>query len=141
MPTSHLRIALADDNQVLRFCIKELLEPMGAEFTEAETGPGLLDLLDGGQFDVVITDVGMPGASGVDVARTRRGCGDHTPFVIVTGAPDRWEDVLGAVERVVLLAKPFTEDELRGAIQRALDTTCRCGCDGRRCRPATPRPA
>jgi len=121
MPRS-LRIVLADDNPPLRFCVLDLLSPLGVDVTELDDGDQLQRLLAKAQFDLVITDVRMPGVQGVDVLRGRRAAGDCTPFVVMTGAPDELDDQLAGLSRVVVLGKPFTLEELHSAVDRAISS-------------------
>ncbi len=72
--------------------------------------------------DLVVTDLKMPGASGLDLIRHVRENLRDTEAVMITGYPS----VEGAVEAVKTgaeeyLAKPFTDEELAAAVQRALE--------------------
>ncbi|MBN2452342.1 MAG: sigma-54-dependent Fis family transcriptional regulator, partial [Lentisphaeria bacterium] len=72
--------------------------------------------------DLVVTDLKMPGASGIDLVRHIRSNCKHTRVMIVTG----YATVESAVEAMKkgaeeYLAKPFTEEELLAAVRRVLD--------------------
>jgi CheY-like chemotaxis protein len=111
-----VRVALADDNRVLRMCVRELLVRMDIEVVEAGSGRELAGLLDRERFDAVLADVRMPDGSGLDVLRQRRAAGDATPFVVMTGAADPDVAAAQAVVATRILLKPFARDQLRTAL-------------------------
>ncbi|MCL4234427.1 MAG: response regulator, partial [Deltaproteobacteria bacterium] len=81
-----------------------------------------LDVLDREAVDLVVTDWKMPGASGLDLVRHIRENLDDTEVMMITG----YASIEGAVKAVKLgageyLAKPFTDDELLGAVARLLE--------------------
>ena len=88
------------------------------------TAPGVaeaLKLLDHTAVDLVITDLKMPGVSGMDLVRHVRENLHNTEVMMITG----YATVEGAVQAVKIgaeefLAKPFTDDELLAAVKRAL---------------------
>jgi two-component system, NtrC family, nitrogen regulation response regulator GlnG len=115
-----LRVAVAEDYLPLRLCVCELLLAMSATLVEVTNGEQLLVALRGGHFDVVVTDLRMPGTSGLDVLRRLRQTGDRTPFVLMSGAIGSVDHAVAEYDAVVLLEKPFNEDGFRDAVERAL---------------------
>jgi CheY-like chemotaxis protein len=113
-----IRVALADDNRVLRLCIRELLVRMQVEVVEAASGRELATLLAEGRFDAVIADVRMPDGGGVDVLKARRAAGDATAFVMMTGAGDHAVTDAQALPGTAVLLKPFSREELRAALEK-----------------------
>jgi DNA-binding NarL/FixJ family response regulator len=80
-----LRVALADDQALVRAGLRALLERLGIEVTfEAEDGQGLLDALQLQPVDVVLSDIRMPGMDGVAALRELRAEGDRTPVLLLT---------------------------------------------------------
>jgi two-component system chemotaxis response regulator CheY len=89
-----LRFLVVDDNPTVRVIIKEILRGFGVqEFEAAADGKAALELLKTQPFDVVLTDMVMPGVSGVDLARAIRTGGTRTkadiPIVLLSGNMDR----------------------------------------------------
>jgi DNA-binding response OmpR family regulator len=85
---------------------------------DGETG---LALFQTAPFDLVITDLGMPGISGWDVARDVRACRPGTPVVMVTGWGDRIDAAEASARGVdFVLAKPFKRDQVREMVATAL---------------------
>jgi DNA-binding NtrC family response regulator len=112
-----IRVALADDNRVLRMCVRELLSRMQIDVVEAANGRELTAMLERGErFDAVVADVRMPDGGGVDVLKSRRACGDSTGFVVMTGAADDSVADAQALPETVVLLKPFSRDQLWNAL-------------------------
>jgi two-component system chemotaxis response regulator CheY len=89
-----LRFLVVDDNASVRMIIKEILRGLGAPVVElAGDGKSALALLRAQPFDVLITDMVMPGFSGIDLARTIRRGGAITsteiPIIMLSGNIDR----------------------------------------------------
>ena len=118
------RVLLVDDSDELRQATRELLEEMGhavsaapgAEEALAAFGPG------GGErrFDVLVTDVFMPGRSGVELADALLARDRALPVVLTTsrGGETEVRRRLAAGD-VAFLAKPFSPGELAAAIAEA----------------------
>ena len=81
-----LRIALADDQALVRSGLKALLDgfPTLRVVLEADDGQALLDGLAGAPVDVVLSDIRMPGLDGFGLVRALRERGDATPVVLLT---------------------------------------------------------
>jgi DNA-binding NarL/FixJ family response regulator len=113
-----IRIALADDQALVREGLKALLRDLGIEVVlEASDGQGVLDRIDSEKPDVIVTDVRMPGVDGIALTRTLRQRGDLTPVVLLTTFDDS-ELLLKAVEAgaQAFLLKDASPEDLRDAI-------------------------
>lgn len=114
------RIALADDQALVREGLKALLSQLEVEVAvEAEDGQALLDGLACTVVDVVVSDVRMPGMDGIEMTRRLRGRGDRTPVLLLTTFDDS-ELMLQAVEAgaQAFLLKDASPEDLRDAIER-----------------------
>ena len=114
------RIALADDQALVRAGLHALLEGQGITIAfEAEDGEALLDGLATTPVDVVLSDIRMPGTDGIDALLRLRARGDATPVLLLTTFDD--SDLLlratGAGAQGFLLKDAAPED-LRDAIVR-----------------------
>ena len=84
-----LRVALADDQSLVRAGLRALLEKLGVEIAvEAEDGHALLALLAGSPVDVVLSDIRMPGLDGIGMLEALRARGDATPVLLLTTFDD-----------------------------------------------------
>ena len=98
----------------------QMLEAMGAEVTQVKNGTALDRLLREGSFDLVVSDVEMPGMHGTDVLQMRRSLGDRTPFVLITGSPYAVELEVSHHGPAVVIPKPFSMTHLEDGIADVL---------------------
>jgi DNA-binding NarL/FixJ family response regulator len=119
---SALRIALADDQALVREGLKALLRGLDIDVAvEAADGAALLDALSGQSVDVVVTDIRMPGMSGIEALRALRTRGDRTPVILLTTFDDS-ALLLEAVEagaQGFLLKDAVPEDLQQAVVQVA----------------------
>jgi len=107
-PRSPLRILVVDDDIEVRDVLEELLHVDGHKVSTAADGAEALSLFEPGRYDMVFTDLGMPGISGWQVAEQIKHQAPHTPVVMVTGwgaQLDPARIAASGVDRV--LTKPF----------------------------------
>ncbi len=114
------RVLLAEDEDALRMAITRVLLRAGFDVFEAADGHAALAALDEAEFDVVVSDINMPGEDGIALLRevTRRDL--DLPVVLITGVPSL-ETAIQAVEHGAhhYLRKPLDHDELRAIVLRA----------------------
>ena len=119
--TAPLRLALADDQALVRRGLRALLEQLGGleVVVEAEDGAALLAALQQTRVDVLVSDVRMPRHSGIEVVRALRARGDYTPAILLTTFDDA-ALLQGAVQAGAqgFLLKDAAPEELKAAILR-----------------------
>jgi CheY-like chemotaxis protein len=94
-----------------------VLAASGCEVLSAASGQDGLKTLSEHSIDVVVTDVGMPGMGGLEMARAAKAIAPQVPVVIVTGWAER-EDIANARGHEVdaVLIKPVDPDALTQAV-------------------------
>jgi two-component system, cell cycle sensor histidine kinase and response regulator CckA len=119
------RILLVEDNRDLRLSTRALLESLDYRVTAASDGGEALAFLSGSgaSIDLLVTDVVLPGPSGVAVATAARRRWPDLPVVFLSG------HTVGELERrgpplplpeAIFCPKPFSSEVLAGKVQRAL---------------------
>ncbi len=78
-------ILVIDDEREIRNTLHEILSLEGHRVTVARNGPDGLSAFKTDKFDMVLTDLGMPGISGWEVARKIKELSPNTPVAIITG--------------------------------------------------------
>jgi DNA-binding NtrC family response regulator len=114
-----LRILLAEDDGEMRRLLVETLRRERCEVIEARSGLQLLELLDvnqaaSGALDLIISDIRMPGKSGLEVLSQLRRVDHITPVILITAFGD--SETHAEAHRLGALAvfnKPFDLDDLR----------------------------
>ena len=117
LPTrsNSLKILAVDDDPLILMNTVLMLEDLGHEVKEATSAGAALDLFTAnGGFDLVVTDHSMPGMTGSDLARQLRQFQPGLPIVLASGYTDLPP---GSLQELVRLTKPYTEDQLRKAIE------------------------
>lgn len=119
-PESPIRVLVVDDEVAARAAMRRFLERGGFHVETAEGLGDALERLRSGRHDVVVSDVFMPGATGIDLLERLRAEGAGAEVVLVTGHAEV-ETVLEAMRRGAsdLLIKPLTSERLCGAVQHA----------------------
>ncbi|MCB9662674.1 MAG: sigma-54-dependent Fis family transcriptional regulator [Alphaproteobacteria bacterium] len=116
------RLLVVDDERAVRTALEVNLSKRGDEVTLAEDADEALRLLRARPFDLVLTDVKMPGASGLDLLRRVRQSWPETPVVVMTGQGSV-EDAVAAMKAGAAdyLVKPVARDELFVVLDKALE--------------------
>ena len=114
------RVLVAEDEQNIREFVVINLQRAGYEIIEAETGDQALEVYDrgGGQFDVVILDIMMPGAhDGLAVCRELRGRNPSIGVILLTAKTQEMDKVSGLMMGADdYVTKPFSPSELTARV-------------------------
>ncbi len=116
------RILLVEDDSAVRAVTEGLLEDLGCRVTSEADGPSaLVRLASADVFDLLISDIVMPGGmNGAELARAARARHPGLPIILTTGyAGDRLHEVPDASAWPVL-RKPFRAEQLASAVRDAL---------------------
>lgn len=122
MENADLKILLVDDSRVMRRIISSLLTKMGyCNVAEASSANQALEVMEERAIDLVLSDVSMPGLSGLEFLKIVRQdpakC--HVTFVMIT-AEAQLSQIVSAFRAKVddYITKPFTKDFLEYVIKK-----------------------
>jgi EAL domain-containing protein (putative c-di-GMP-specific phosphodiesterase class I)/FixJ family two-component response regulator len=115
------RILLIDDEHLILKALARILGSAGHRVVTANDGETALKLIEAEEYDVVFTDLHMPGINGMELIRTIRETQRDVPVVILTGNP-HVESAMEAVEFGALryLSKPVDAQTLNTVVDTAL---------------------
>ena len=116
------RILIIDDDGMVRELLSDILEAAGHTVVQASGGREGLRLFRQSDFDLVLTDLGMPECSGWEVAATIKGLAPKTPVALVTGwvlTLDRGKLKEAGVDLV--LNKPFQYPDVMALVAEGMD--------------------
>jgi EAL domain-containing protein (putative c-di-GMP-specific phosphodiesterase class I)/CheY-like chemotaxis protein len=118
--TSKSLVLLVEDEVALRRAFARMLEESGFSIVQAGDGQQAIDALADGAFEVVLTDVSMPGMDGIQLLRAVRERDPDVPVILISGNPTV-ESAVKAVEYGALqyLIKPVESRILIDAVERA----------------------
>jgi two-component system, OmpR family, response regulator len=121
MEQSGLRVLLVEDDDDNRELMAEVLAASGYQVFSAASGQDGLKTLAEHSVDVVVTDVGMPGMGGLEMAKAAKAIAPTVPVVIVTGWAER-DDIARARRKDVdaVLIKPVDPDALTAAVSEVV---------------------
>ncbi|MBN2397377.1 MAG: sigma-54-dependent Fis family transcriptional regulator [Deltaproteobacteria bacterium] len=110
-------ILVVDDDSSMRMVLSEFMEDRGYRIETAENGADALKRFQEGAFDVVVTDMKMPGGGGMEVLRGIKKIASEIPVVVMTA----YGTVNTAVEAMKegaedFIMKPFAMDHLEAVI-------------------------
>jgi DNA-binding NtrC family response regulator len=115
------RILVVDDDPVIVRLAEAVLHGDGHEVVTAGTGEQALDAMEGGRFDLVLTDLRLPAMSGLDLVERVKVLSPDTALLVMTSFASVASAVqamrTGAVDYVV---KPFDAQDLKHRVQQAI---------------------
>lgn len=115
-------ILVVDDEGAIRYSVSKTLERVGYRVITASSGEEALDLMGQQDFDVVLTDIRMPGISGVDLLALIRDKSPDIVVILMTG----YASLGTAVESLRLgahdyLIKPSSSEDIRESVRRGME--------------------
>ncbi len=116
------RILIIDDEKVIREGVERALSNRGYHIAKAEDGDRGLMLLKEQEFDIVLTDLMMPGLDGFAVLDWIRQNQPHVQVIVITGFATVTKAVTAMKQGAFdFVGKPFTPDYIRVVVDRAID--------------------
>jgi CheY-like chemotaxis protein len=109
-----------DDEPAVLDLLADIIETLGHRVTRHQSAVEALAGIEPGGYDLVLTDLGMPGMSGWEFSRALRAVDPHVPLAWITG----WgEELVSDASRRdgadAIVAKPFTIDDVKKLISMA----------------------
>jgi excisionase family DNA binding protein len=121
-PPSKPRVLVADDESAVRDTLTSILELSDCDVETVADGHAAVARLRGASYDLVITDLRMPGLDGIQVASEAKRLWPNIKVIIITGYPSQ-SSAIDAVNIGVdgYVTKPFKPIDVLIAMARALD--------------------
>jgi PAS domain S-box-containing protein len=118
-------LLLVEDERAVRIATERALQRLGYAVTSTpDMATALRVMASDTPVDLIVTDVMMPGGSGVELLHALREFDARTPVLLVSGyAVENLEAVLAADARTALLTKPWTLDRLEAQMRTMLSDT------------------
>ena len=118
-------ILLVEDSPEVSLTVTEILEQEGHTVATAGNGDEALEAVAKTTFDLIVSDVWMPGTDGISLLKELRSSGNNVPVIVISGgapnAPLSYTAPLASTFGAdAVLYKPFEMDELIAAVNEAL---------------------
>jgi two-component system cell cycle response regulator CpdR len=114
------RILLAEDDNSLRKFLARALTKAGHEVTECENGDEAIDALETGPFNLLLSDIVMPGADGIEVARVAAARQPGIRIMFITGFAAVALSAAQTAPQAKVLSKPVHLRDLVGEVERMI---------------------
>jgi CheY-like chemotaxis protein len=111
----HLRILVVEDNQDAQYLVCEMLRAFGHRVSAVANGEAALELLADTEFDVLFSDVSLPGMSGVDLGRIALQRQPQLRIVFASGYSQSLTSQLDFP--AVSMQKPYDIEQLQKVLQ------------------------
>ncbi len=123
-PARASRILVVDDDEFVRYALKEMLVAAAYDVVTADTGKQAMLLVMRERFDLIIADIVMPEMDGIEVLRAVKEIDSALPVILISGYPSAETAVrvteMGAAEYIT---KPFNVDMLTLTVAKVLEET------------------
>lgn len=116
-----MALLLIDDDLVIR----ETLHRIFSQTYDCDINDGsdhVLESLEDREYDVVITDVTMPGVDGLQILKRVRARHSSTPVIVISGNGDQFKDLFLEMGAFAYFSKPFCLEELESAVVQAMES-------------------
>jgi len=114
-------ILIVDDEEGIRNLLCSVLSLGGYNVSTVSDGLAGLEELKAGDYDVVISDMKMPKASGLDILAEVKKTGRKTKVILISGYNTEEEaNIIKEAGAFSFLSKPFTLDEVNETVRKAL---------------------
>lgn len=115
------RILMADDDATARDLVKRALESEGHSVTVTQDGLEALEELIGTPFDLLVTDVHMPGLDGLTLAERAARVSPKLGVLMMSGFPEELTKAKSLkLAKLAVLSKPFTLEQVKSAVRSLL---------------------
>lgn len=113
-----IRILLAEDEEAMRTYLARALENAGYEVVAVDRGTAAVPLLQGGQFDLLLSDIVMPEMDGIELAQRCATISPRTKVMFITGFAAVTLKASREAPEAKILSKPFHLRDLVLEVER-----------------------
>jgi FixJ family two-component response regulator len=121
---ANIAIAIVDDDELVRLSVAGLLRSFGIGTAAFESADALL-VAGATEFDCIVSDLQMPGTSGLELRRILNNQANGVPVIIMTAFPERANDARRLGEPIPMVEKPIDSGKLIARIEDVLG--CKVG--------------
>ena len=116
-----MKVLLVDDEKEFVSALAERLSFRGVDADWTVSGEEALKMAEGGQYEVAVLDVKMPGVGGIELRKRLHGMHPQMKFIFLTGHGSHEDFKVGSEEASFYLAKPLKIEDLIQKIKETLN--------------------
>jgi two-component system, cell cycle sensor histidine kinase and response regulator CckA len=113
-------IIVAEDEDILRELLTELLQSYSYEVSTASNGKEVLELIDSSHFDLLIIDRKMPIMDGLNCIHELRKCNNTIPIILASGSHTEDHEIQSTLQIEKILNKPYSFEEMLSVIRELI---------------------
>jgi DNA-binding NtrC family response regulator len=114
-------VLIIDDDRAFRETLQGLLSKV-YDCEISDGGDQVIERLEHRRYDVIISDVVMPGVDGLQILKRIRARHLKTPIIVISGNGDEFKDLFLEMGAFAYFTKPFRLEELEAAVAQAVDS-------------------
>jgi DNA-binding response OmpR family regulator len=95
-----MKVLIVDDSHIMVEVLELLFKDKGFEVLSADASKSALNLLEKQKFDLMITDINMPGMSGIDLGLEVRKNNTLMPIILFTGQINKFKDYKSSLDKI-----------------------------------------
>jgi len=116
------RILVVDDEENLTFSLYQsfIMSDFEGEVMTASSGEDAFEKFSSTSFDVVLTDIAMPGMSGIDLLKKIKDIKPETKVIVMTAYPENYKEEAEDAGADSFLEKPFDNKVVRNLVMNFL---------------------
>ena len=114
------KVLIVDDERSIRNTLRTFLHEAGHDVETTADVQSAMQLLESGDFEVVVSDIDMPQVSGFELLRSIRAVSPRMPVILMTATPtDEWDAASATSGVTTCLIKPFSKEAILQAVANA----------------------
>jgi two-component system response regulator PilR (NtrC family) len=113
-------LLIVDDDPIIRETFRRLFSDK-YESDTADRAERALELLEVQEYDVIITDVSMPGGGGVQILKRIQTHALTIPIIVISASGDQFKDLFLEMGAFAYFSQPFRFEDIENAVKRAAD--------------------
>ena len=117
------KILIADDEELIRWSLSQFLESSGYSVDLALNGTEVIKRLENTNYDIIVTDLNMPGLNGIEILIKMKDMGVNLPVIVISAYfSDQLKDKTISNGAFECISKPFEMTDILTIVKKAIET-------------------
>ena len=117
------KILIADDEELIRWSLLQFFESSGYSVDLVINGTEVIKRLENTNYDIIVTDLNMPGLNGIEILTKMKGMGINLPVIVISAYfSDKLKDETISSGAFECISKPFEMNDILNTVKKAIET-------------------